>query len=71
MPYPKYQVYKNKSGKFRFLLYAANAKTILASEGYNTKAACLKGIASVKKMALIKTDLSLTNQRLAKKFIPI
>jgi uncharacterized protein YegP (UPF0339 family) len=51
MSYPKYQVYKDKSGKFLFRLFAANAKNILHSEGYNTKAACLNGIASVKRNA--------------------
>ena len=46
---PKYQVYKDKSGKFRFRLLAGNTFVILTSEGYNTKVACKNGIASVKK----------------------
>lgn len=45
----KYQIYKDKSGKFRFRLLAGNLQVILTSEGYNTKAACQNGIASVKK----------------------
>ena len=51
MSYPKYQIYKDKSGKFRFRLFAANTKNILHSEGYNTRGACLNGIASVKRNA--------------------
>lgn len=47
----KFQIYKDKSGKFRFRLLAGNLQPILASEGYNTKAACKNGIASVKKNA--------------------
>jgi uncharacterized protein len=46
---PKYQTYKDKSGKFRFRLLAGNTQVILTSEGYNTKAACMNGITSVKK----------------------
>lgn len=46
---PKYQIYKDRAGKFRFRLLAGNTQVILTSEGYNTKAACKNGIASVKK----------------------
>jgi uncharacterized protein len=47
----KFEVYKSKSGEFRFRLKAANGETIAASEGYKTKASCLNGIESVKKNA--------------------
>ncbi|MFT7284683.1 YegP family protein [Nonlabens sp.] len=47
----KFEVYKNKSGEFRFRLKAGNGQTILASEGYNTKAARDNGIESVRKNA--------------------
>jgi len=47
----KFQIYKDKASKFRFRLLAGNLQPILASEGYNTKAACKNGIASVKKNA--------------------
>ncbi|MEJ2615601.1 MAG: YegP family protein [Ignavibacteriaceae bacterium] len=50
----KYQIYKDKSGKFRFRLLAGNLQPILSSEGYNTKAACKNGITSVKKNAANK-----------------
>lgn len=46
---PKYQIYKDKAGKFRFRLLAGNTQVILTSEGYNTKVACKNGITSVKK----------------------
>ena len=45
----KYQIYKDKSGKFRFHLLAGNTQVILTSEGYSSKAACNNGIASVMK----------------------
>ena len=45
----KYQIYKDKSGKFRFRLLAGNTQVILTSEGYSSKVACKNGIASVKK----------------------
>lgn len=45
----KFEVYKNKSGEYRFRLKAANGQTILASEGYKTKTARDNGIKSVRK----------------------
>jgi large conductance mechanosensitive channel protein len=42
---PKYQVYKDNAGKFRFHLFARNGEIIAdSSEGYETKGACLNGI---------------------------
>jgi len=46
---PKFEVYKDKKGEFRFRLKAKNGEIILASEGYASKAGCLNGIESVKK----------------------
>jgi uncharacterized protein len=45
---PKFEVYTDKAGQFRFSLTAKNGEKILASEGYTTRAACLHGIKSVK-----------------------
>lgn len=45
----KFEVKKDKAGKFRFNLKADNGQVILTSEAYNTKAACDNGIESVKK----------------------
>jgi uncharacterized protein len=53
LPEPLFEWYKDKVGKFRFRLKAANGETIAASEGYNSKEGCLNGIESVKKNAPI------------------
>ena len=48
---PKFEVYTNKAGEFRFRLKARNGEIIAASEGYTAKASCLNGIDSVRKNA--------------------
>jgi uncharacterized protein YegP (UPF0339 family) len=45
----KFECYKDKAGEYRFRLKAGNGETILASEGYSSKAGCENGIASVRK----------------------
>ncbi len=49
--HPKFEVYVDKGGQFRFRLKATNGQKIAASEAYTTKAACMNGIESVKKNA--------------------
>ena len=49
--HPKFEVYTDKQGEFRFRLKATNGEVILASEGYVKKASCLNGIESVRKNA--------------------
>jgi uncharacterized protein YegP (UPF0339 family) len=49
MPEPKFEWFKDKSGKYRFRLKAANGEIIAVSEGYNSKETCVNGIESVKK----------------------
>ena len=49
--HPKFELYADKAGEFRFRLKARNGEVILASEGYKAKASCENGIASVKKNA--------------------
>ncbi len=49
--HPKFEVFTDKSGEFRFNLKAKNGEIIASSEGYKTKASCLNGIESVKKNA--------------------
>jgi uncharacterized protein YegP (UPF0339 family) len=51
----KYEVYKDKSGGFRFRLKAGNGEVIASSESYKTKASALNGIESVKKNAASDT----------------
>jgi uncharacterized protein YegP (UPF0339 family) len=47
----KFEVFVDKSKQYRFRLKATNGEIIASSEGYETKVACLKGIASVQKNA--------------------
>ena len=46
---PKFEVYKDKRGEFRFRLKATNGQIIAVGEGYTTLANCLNGVESVKK----------------------
>ncbi len=48
---PKFEIYKDKAGEFRFRLKATNGEPILASEGYTALASCKNGIESVRKNA--------------------
>lgn len=48
---PKFEVYTDKAGEFRFRLKARNGEIIAASEGYKAKASCMNGIESVRKNA--------------------
>ena len=48
---PKFEVYADKAGKFRFRLKAKNGQVIAVGEAYETKKAALAGVASVKKNA--------------------
>ncbi len=48
---PKYEIYKDKGGEFRFRLKARNGEVIAASEGYKTKQSCENGIDSVRRNA--------------------
>ena len=49
--HPKFEVYTDKAGEFRFRLKALNGQIIAVSEGYKALASCLNGIESVKKNA--------------------
>ncbi len=53
MPEPVFEWYKDKAGKYRFRLKAANEEIIAVSEGYASKEGCVGGIESVKKNAPI------------------
>lgn len=48
---PKFEVYTDKAGEFRFRLKAKNGQIIAASEGYTTMKNCKNGIKSVGKNA--------------------
>jgi len=47
--HPKFEVYADKAGEFRFRLKATNGQVIAVSEGYKALAGCMNGIESVKK----------------------
>ena len=49
--HPKFEMYTDKAGEYRFRLKARNGEIIAVSEGYTSKAGCENGIASVKKNA--------------------
>ena len=51
LKHPKYEIYTDKAGEFRFRLKARNGEIIGVSEGYKKKPSCLNGIESVKKNA--------------------
>ena len=48
---PKFEMYEDKAGEFRFRLKARNGEVIATSEGYKTKASCENGVESVRKNA--------------------
>ena len=50
--HPKFEIYKDKGGEFRFRLKATNGQIIAVSEGYKAMNSCKNGIASVKKNAV-------------------
>ena len=58
--HPKFEMYIDKAGEYRFRLKARNGEVIATSEGYKAKAGCLNGIESVKKNApeaeIVKAD---------------
>ena len=49
--HPKFELYQDKSGEYRFRLKASNGEIIGVSEGYAAKTSCRSGIASVIKNA--------------------
>jgi uncharacterized protein len=58
----KFEISKDKSGKFRFHLKAANGEIIAASQGYETKESAEKGIESVKTNAPAAKVVDLTER---------
>ena len=49
--YPKWEVYIDKAGEYRFRLCASNGENIAASEGYVRKDSVLNGIDSIRRNA--------------------
>ncbi len=50
--HPKFEVYQDKAGEYRFRLKASNGEIIAVSEGYVAKAGCMNGIDSVRRNAV-------------------
>ena len=48
---PRFELYEDKAGEYRFRLKAPNGRIVAVSEGYSSKAACENGIDSVRKNA--------------------
>ena len=49
--HPKFEIYLDKAGEYRFRLKATTGEIIAVSEGYKALAGCENGIESVKKNA--------------------
>lgn len=52
---PKYEIFMDKGGKYRFHLNAMNGEIVASSQGYKTKESCKKGIDSIAKNAVGST----------------
>ncbi len=48
---PKFEIYADKAGEFRFRLKAKNGEIIATGEGYKAKPSCKNGIESIRKNA--------------------
>jgi uncharacterized protein YegP (UPF0339 family) len=47
LPYPKWEIYSDNAGQYRFRLNATNGSCVCHSQGYTTKLNCKKGIESI------------------------
>jgi uncharacterized protein YegP (UPF0339 family) len=47
----KFEIFTDRKKQYRFHLKASNGEIIAASQAYDTKAACLRGIKSIQKNA--------------------
>lgn len=56
----KFELYKDKSDKFRFRLKAGNGEVIAVGEAYESKASAKNGIESIKKNAADAPVVDLT-----------
>ena len=51
IPHPKFEVYLDSAGDYRFRLKAKNGQIIAASQGYKSLDSCLNGVESVRNNA--------------------
>jgi DNA-binding protein Alba len=63
---PKFQIYKDVAGKFRFRVRADNNKIVAVGEAYEQHASCLNGIKSIQKNCGSEIeDLTIEDQKLS------
>lgn len=64
LPCPKWEIYFDKAGEYRFRLYAPNGLVVChSSHGYSTKSGCKGGIESIKRFcAEARVDKSYLNK---------
>ena len=61
LPCPKWEIYLDKAGEYRFRLYAPNGLIVChASHGYATKGGCKGGIESIKRFASEEASVNKT-----------
>ncbi len=64
VPNPKFQIYQNAKGEYRFRLRAANGEIIAEGEGYDSKEGCLHGIEVVRESCDAEVeDTSITRKK--------
>lgn len=54
---PRFEMFTDKSGGWRFRLRARNGKILLASQSYRARGSCENGIESVRKNALSEEQI--------------
>lgn len=70
LPNPKYEIFIDAAGEFRFNLSASNGEIIAASEGYETKQGCMKGIEAVMNSCNADIEDLTTGQIMEQKVCP-
>ena len=63
LPFPKWEIYRDKGDQYRFRLSASNGSCVCHSQGYTSKTNCKKGIESIIKFA---TDAEITKSYIKK-----
>lgn len=56
----KFEIYQDKSGKFRFRLKAANGEVVASGEAYDSKSGAIDGTGAVQRAAAGATVIDLT-----------
>jgi hypothetical protein len=51
IPHPKFQIFRDGRGHYRFRLTAPNSEVVVTSEAYATRSGCRHGIRAVRETA--------------------